>query len=155
MFITVLQLSSILPCMRLIFFTESNLKNLVATLIIDCGNRPKRIKDKDEGRFEVDIESRLETPRGKGDIGEDGSREGVSWKVNDNRIVEFKGGIGILGCYSSIVCMKDVELTKSGLKIPASFVGNQRKTIYEADLVLGFGIYVFLSCLKCCYIGLN
>ena len=66
MFITVLQLSSILPCMRLIFFTESNLKNLVATLIIDCGNRPKLIKDKDEGRLKVNIESGLEAPRGKG-----------------------------------------------------------------------------------------
>ena len=84
MLITVLQLSSILPCMRLIFFTESNLKNLVATLVIDCGNRPKLIKDKDEGRLKVNIESGLEAPRGKGDIGEDGSREGVTWKVNDD-----------------------------------------------------------------------
>lgn len=95
MFISEEQSSLILPGKRLISTSKADFTYFVSPLLIHCGNRPILVQNQGIGSFECDEDTRFDTSWGKGDVGEDGGREGVFGEIVDKRIVEFEGRKGI------------------------------------------------------------
>ena len=70
-----------LPGKRLVGVTETDPCNFVSALLVDGGDRPEGIENESEGRFVVDVETRLKTARDVGDVGEDSTWKGVFGEI--------------------------------------------------------------------------
>ena len=114
----------ILPGLRLIDTSITDLSYFVSSLLIYCSPRPKLIQNYSVRRFKVQENSWLEAPGSKGDVGEDSGRESIFGEIIDEGVIEFEVGIRVAYRESRVIDLQDIKLSKEGRILPIPLIDN-------------------------------
>jgi len=114
--------SIMLPGLRLIDTSVTNLTYLVSSLLIDCSPGPKLIQDYGVWSFEVKENSGFVASWAKSYIGEDSWGEGILREIIDQRIVQLEEGVRVAYRESRVIDLQDIKLPKEGWVLPVPLI---------------------------------